>query len=61
MSRIRIREPPLPRTSSSGPSGVADFCLRAVEEFPLVALETHPPRAGPPVNLLVRTVVSMLS
>ena len=27
-------------------------CLREVVQFPLVALETHPPRADPPVDLV---------
>ena len=51
MSRIRIREPLLARTSPSGPSEAADL-LRVVLQFPLVALEAHPPRADPPVDLV---------
>ena len=51
MSRIRIKEPLLPRTSPSGPSEAEDL-LRAVVQVLLVALEVHPPRTDPPVDLV---------
>ena len=50
MSRIRIREPLLPYFHHSGLQR-QQICLRAVIEIPLVALEAHPPRADPPIDL----------
>ena len=52
MSRIRIREPLQPRTLPSGPSEAADLPSGGRRVAACIALGAHPPRAGPPVDLV---------